>query len=367
VCFLGKQRCLHCYVIKDTQNFSLDRRYCNSCVRGTTVSCSRCGSQFESATASENTICQKCLNPKDSLNTNSKKNAVNKIRTSGVKETLMYEVIELVLELEIEDIPGFEDINFTNLSVSQLKNLSKDELSLLLDNLYEIYDAYNVEDIEEESVETDFIDPLDIIKKYKKLLDVKVEENKPVEKWRLNIPKHIKVKVKNWRTESIHSIYEKSKVLMQKSTGQSKEEIMDFVCDLSEIIFEEPVIEKIPLDNKGRVEDWVLSHIEMIILPQLEVIDRLENNQGILNFDDSWRKDLTYELIEEVHERDGRHCFICNDGNNLKLHQIISIESEIIYHKDNLVTLCNSCKNAINTRSVNKAFTQCLKIFIENY
>ncbi|MEH6996715.1 hypothetical protein V7075_29115 [Neobacillus drentensis] len=368
---MGKQRCLNCYVIKDTQYFSLDRRYCDGCVRGTTVNCTRCGSPFESTTPPKNTICQKCLNQINSINTKIiKKNPVNKIKTSGVKDTLMNEVIELVLELEIEEIPGFEDINFTDISVFQLRNLSKDDLSLLLDNLYEIQDAYSMEDIEEEDieeVETDFIDALDIIRKYKKLLDVKMEKNKPVEKWRLNIPKYIKVKVKNWRSESIHSIYEKSKVLMTTSTGQNKEEIMDFVCDLSEIIFEEPVKEKIPLEDKGRVEDWVLSHIEMTILPQLEAIDRLENNHGILIFDDSCTNDLTQALIEEVHERDGRHCFICHDRNNLKLHQIITYESGKTYHKDNLVTLCNSCKNAIITRSVNKAFTQCLRNFYENY
>src|SRR5437588_334458 len=118
------------------------------------------------------------------------------------------------------------------------------------------------------------------------------------------IPKYIKAYVKNWRTESIHSVYEQSKAIMRKSTGKAKEEIMDFVCDLSEIIFEEQKKEKIPLDDIGLVEDWVLSQIEMIILPQLEVVDRLENSHGVLEFDTSWQKDLTQKLINEVYERD---------------------------------------------------------------
>ncbi|MGG3468992.1 HNH endonuclease [Neobacillus pocheonensis] len=317
------------------------------------------------STTIKNTICQDCLKQKDGLKT-IKKNTVNQNNQSSVKERLINEIIEMVIQLEVEEIPGFEDIDFTKVSTTQLTNLRNDELSLLLDNLYEMVDKNSEEDIGEE-LEPELINPLEIIRKYKTLLDKKAKKNKPVEKWRLNIPKFIKTIVKNWRTESIHSIYEKSKIIMRESNGQLKEEIMDFVCDLSEIIFEEPVVEKISLDDIGRVEDWVLSRVEMIILPQLEVLDLLENNQGILILDDSWTKDLTQALIKEVHERDDWHCFICNDDNRLEIHQIISTESEKIYHKDNLITLCSSCKDAVNTMSVNKAFTQCLNNFIENY
>jgi hypothetical protein len=155
-----------------------------------------------------------------------------------------------------------------------------------------------------------------------------MEKNKPVEEWRINIPKSIKARVKNWKTEPIHSIYEQSKEAMRKSTGENKEEIMDFVCDLSEIIFEKQLPDRIPLDDIGSVEDWVMNRVEMIKLPQLEVLDLLENEQVKLFFDDSWTSNLTETLKKEVHKRDGGHCYICNNEDKIVLHQVISIESE---------------------------------------
>jgi hypothetical protein len=350
---LGKQRCLKCDLIRDTEYFSLHRTYCDSCISTDRI-CSMCGSVFPDITTSnKNSICKKCSNKQNRM---------------------IKEIINLVGDLNIETIPGFEEIDLTQITLFQLQEFHEEELSLLLEILNSLYDDYYIQELEEEEdiqeVEEEvpeLINPLDFIKKYKILLDKKLQKNIPNEQWRLNIPKSLKLNIKTWRTDSIRSIYDQSKILLENFSGKDKEEIKDFICDLSEIIFEKPPIEKISLNDIDQVEDWVISHLEMIVLPQLDVLERLEKNNGKLNLDGNWTKELSNTLIKEVHERDGWHCFICNNDYNLRLHNIISIEPEKNYHKDNLVTLCVSCKDAVDTRSVKKSFTQCLKNFIENY
>ena len=204
---------------------------------------------------------------------------------------------------------------------------------------------------------------MEILNKYKDGID-KINENEhvPNETWRKHIPSIIKENIPSWQQETMASTYEKSKELMGNFRGRDLQVVREFVCELSEIIydneFEEEEEEVYQPDDE--VAAAIMSLVEMIILPHLEVLDRLEKHAGKIIYGDLWNVPFKESLKIEVKDRDGWKCVICECETDLHVHHKIPRRLGGIHHKDNLVTLCASCHKAVEAANVKEAFKTCL-------
>lgn len=130
----------------------------------------------------------------------------------------------------------------------------------------------------------EMVDTLVIIEKYKYGAVQNQDEKQPMEideSWRKMIPGPLKSDIRDWKKVPIESIYERPKSLMEQSTGKKRQEILTFVVELSQIIFEskeEGYEEEIPENNdlKDEIGDYIMNLVEIIILPHLEVMDLIQ-------------------------------------------------------------------------------------------
>ncbi|MGN4644014.1 HNH endonuclease [Bacillus cereus group sp. MYBK48-1] len=308
-------------------------------------------------------ICFKCYTPVAEVNGEGYcKECVNEelVRDSEVKDTVLSKIIYIVGEIDICEVKGFEYMDFSEETESTLRGYSIDTLRGLRDALEDLY-YERMEMIEEEKEQ--YINPLEILNKYKDGID-KINENEhvPNETWRKHIPSIIKENIPSWQQETMASTYEKSKELMGNFRGRDLQVVREFVCELSEIIydneFEEEEEEVYQPDDE--VAAAIMSLVEMIILPHLEVLDRLEKHAGKIIYGDLWNVPFKESLKIEVKDRDGWKCVICECETDLHVHHKIPRRLGGIHHKDNLVTLCASCHKAVEAANVKEAFKTCL-------
>jgi HNH endonuclease len=222
-----------------------------------------------------------------------------------------------------------------------------------------------LEDLELEE-ENDEIDLLEVIEKYKDgritTPDIPVEKD---ESWRQMVPTLLKRRLRDWQTADIHVVYDHAKGLLHTN----RSEMMPFVVEMSQVIFdmsaqEEDEAEKaLELDEIG---DTIMSLVEMIILPHLEVLDLIQQRGGQITFSDLWHKPFTDQLKKEVKDRDEWRCVICEGETDLHVHHKIPRNKGGIHHPANLVTLCASCHGAVETADVKKAFQKCLMNYKKN-
>ncbi|WP_176528050.1 HNH endonuclease [Bacillus cereus] len=313
---------------------------------------------------SEGEICFKCDKPVDEVNGESYcKECVNKelVRDSEAKDKVLSKIMHIVGEMDIYEVENFEYIDFSKETESTLRGYSIDTLTGLRDALEDLY-YERMEMIEEEKER--YINPLEILNKYKDGID-KINEHVPVpnETWRKHIPSIIKENIPSWRQETMASTYEKSKELMGNFRGSDLQVVREFVCELSEIIydneFEEEEKEEV-YQPDDEVAAAIMSLVEMIILPHLEVLDHLEKHAGKIIYGDLWNVPFKESLKIEVKDRDGWKCAICECETDLHVHHKIPRRLGGIHHKDNLVTLCASCHKAVETANVKEAFKTCL-------
>lgn len=315
---------------------------------------------------SEGEICFKCDKPVDEVNGESYcKECVNKelVRDSEAKDKVLSKIMHIVGEMDIYEVENFEYIDFSKGTESTLRGYSIDTLTGLRDALEDLY-YERMEMIEEEKER--YINPLEILNKYKDGID-KINENEhvpvPNETWRKHIPSIIKENIPSWRQETMASTYEKSKELMGNFRGSDLQVVREFVCELSEIIydneFEEEEKEEV-YQPDDEVAAAIMSLVEMIILPHLEVLDHLEKHAGKIIYGDLWNVPFKESLKIEVKDRDGWKCAICECETDLHVHHKIPRRLGGIHHKDNLVTLCASCHKAVETANVKEAFKTCL-------
>jgi hypothetical protein len=335
------------------------------------------------------------------------------------------EIIFFVELMEIKELPGWDDINFRNIrTLKSRKDLSDEELLVLLESLqkireiqkYETYkDDYSQDDsfekswrkrlpevlkyeiddwetvskdllvlyakdllrtakgVEKEDIESflEEIDqdddseeeePLDIIAMINKyMINNKSPEIQYDESWRKLTPKVIKLKIKDWNSAPIESVYEQAKTIMESSTGKERGAILPFVVELSQIIFENQ-------EEKGNsnvysndeINDLIMSRVEMVILPHLEMLDIISQRQGKIPVSQLEDVPYTDSLKKHVIARDEQKCVICEAGKDLHVQHKIPLDKGGINHEANLVTLCSSCQGAIKTANVQYAFEKCL-------
>ncbi|MFS0862122.1 HNH endonuclease [Fredinandcohnia sp. 179-A 10B2 NHS] len=284
-----------------------------------------------------------------------------------VDDSVEGRILQLVKAMDLFSLPGYEKLNFRKLTRKQLNEMSELELSTLVTRLEELY---LVDFLEEE---TDVINPLEVINRYRDgAVQEEVEEKSKEELWRKYVPTLLKQKIPNWKTERIELFYERAKEVMEVVRGTSSyQEVYEFVIDLSQVVFEEKREEK--SDSEGEefifndsVEESIMSLVEMIILPHVEVLDRIENKNGKIMFSNLWNVDFTEKLKNEVLDRDHWRCVVCEAETHLHVHHKIPRRLGGVHHKDNLVTLCASCHSAVETADVKKAFQKCLANFKKN-
>lgn len=222
-----------------------------------------------------------------------------------------------------------------------------------------------LEDLELEE-ENDEIDLLEVIEKYKDgrttTPDIPVEKD---ESWREMIPTILKRRLKDWQTADIQVVYDHAKGLLHTN----RSEMMPFVVEMSQVIYdmsaqEEDEVEE--ADELDAISDTIMSLVEMIILPHLEVLDLIQQRGGQITFSDLWHKPFTDQLKKEVKDRDEWRCVICEGETDLHVHHKIPRDKGGIHHPANLVTLCASCHGAVETADVKKAFQKCLMNYKKN-
>lgn len=213
------------------------------------------------------------------------------------------------------------------------------------------------------------IDILEVIDKYRdgRIKTIEQKESKIDDSWRSMIPGVVKKTVRNWKKDDLHTIYEHAKTLIPSH----RNEVIPFISEMSQILFdldvnqddddEEDVIESI--DSVG---DSIMSLVEMIILPHLEVIDLIQKNGGKITFANVWNKPFNDSLKNEVKDRDGWKCVVCESETDLHVHHKIPREKGGIHHPDNLITLCSSCHGVIETADIKHAFQRCLANYKKN-
>lgn len=240
----------------------------------------------------------------------------------------------------------------------------EDYLGILDDML--LYDEEEMgDDIDDEAT----YDPLAVIEKYKHGAieeDQKSTSYQLDESWRKLVPTSLKHHMKDWKTAPIQSVYDQAKEIMGQSSGTIRQELMPFVVELSQIIFdsrddeEEEIEAEDDAVSRDAASEAVMSLVEMIILPHLEVMDIIQSRGGKITFSNLWYKPFTDKLKEEVKDRDEWKCVICEAETDLHVHHKIPREKGGIHHKANLVTLCASCHAAVETADVQHAFKKCL-------
>lgn len=212
-------------------------------------------------------------------------------------------------------------------------------------------------------VDEESFDPFVILSKYKNGR-IKNKEAASIlqaeEYWRKMIPSILKNRIKDWNTAEIQIVYDQAKSFIEIDRNT----ILPFVVELSQIIFDEREddedSELVEVESIDGIADSIRSLVEMIILPHLEVLDIIQQRGGNITFANIWNKPFTEKLKEEVKNRDGWKCVICESETNLHVHHKIPRNKGGIHHPDNLVTLCASCHGVIETADINKAFKKCL-------
>lgn len=203
---------------------------------------------------------------------------------------------------------------------------------------------------------------LDVINLFKDGAVNKVKTGNEV--WKKHIPSCLKKYVKFHMT--LEQVYELSKIHVKNYQRDSKDymKLMDFKCDLEEMIFNP---EEFNLQQEEKFEfelnPIVRKTVEAIMMPQME-LNRLLFEEGFsIVIEDSM---LDEKLVELVRKRDAYKCVVCDDDMNTHLYFKIPINKGGPYHLDNMVTLCTSCYNAINTKQMEYAYEQCMKNFTKS-
>ncbi|MGO4270039.1 HNH endonuclease [Paenibacillus sp. TAF58] len=291
-------------------------------------------------------------------------------------------IINLVNELGVIELEGWEDINFRKIKfIVRNRRLSDKTLLLLLKDLNQLKDnedkLWNEDSIDSELEFKDdsfhkgiLIDPLLIINKYKNgNLNVnKIHKDIYVEndEWRTKLPDSLKKFLPEWKSESLDTIYRKVKNLLPGLKGQEGSQCRIFIAELSEYIYyrdqflEEENEDVYDLTKDDQIAELILFRVETIILPHIEVIEKYEESGGNIIYSNIWELPFTEALKQEVRERDNFKCVICEADVNLHVHHKIPRNLGGVHHRDNLVTLCASCHGAVERADTKKAFIKCL-------
>lgn len=239
-----------------------------------------------------------------------------------------------------------------------------------LDDVEDIVNNYSLEEIKATFYEIqkfeatkqqkrELFNTLETARKY---LEGLLEENIEME-WNSYAPSFIKPLIKGHKLQDAYTIVlakSKEKTLDDKS----KKLIMDYRFDLEEIIFgRNSIIKQNTYFEEFKeypFEEYVRRTVEAIILPHVEVLEKIEKSKGQIQFVDIWAQNFSDSLKHKIRERDSFKCVVCDEETNLHVHHKIPRKFGGVNHRDNLVTLCSSCHGAIETADFEHAYQKCM-------
>lgn len=108
---------------------------------------------------------------------------------------------------------------------------------------------------------------------------------------------------------------------------------------------------KAQTNNFNRDELYVIEQVKYLI--NMALISTAVSSFSSYGFTES--------LKDKIRERDDYTCQVCGSGLNLHVHHIIPRKWGGTNETENLITLCASCHNAIETKDIEYATTKCLK------
>ena|GEM_PF-2070053 len=279
------------------------------------------------------------------------------------KQRIADKIESLIAAHRIKEVEGWEHIDFSN--IQTIKRLKEWELQSLLKDLTLI-----------ESKDTIYIDSLEIIRRHKDgNLNVRASqaaEQITIEQaqWHPFLSDKTKKQIPSWKNDDIDTYYEKVKELYH---DQKTTEVAILISNLSELIYERDqsnakLEEERTADDHDddAVSEMILFRVEAIIQPHIEVIEKNLKSGGRLKFSNLWDVPFTESLKNEVRERDGFKCAVCESELDLHVHHKIPRNLGGVHHADNLVTLCASCHAIIEKADIQKALVKCLSNYRKN-
>lgn len=280
-----------------------------------------------------------------------------------IKETIVDEIFKYSNEKSIYTIdePYYLNLEFDDRD-DLLTNFSEKELRKILDLFKSAGEGIKKQE--------NIINPLGILNMYEEGA-IKVTPIADKEIWKKYIPSTLRYDLAGKSLEeAIKVMNEKIKKINRQNANYK--EWMKFKQELEEILYEEDVIEEEQIDFEKEWEEdleialQIRKTVEAVILPHLEILQRLEENNGKLKLLDVNDQPFNENLKISVRERDNHSCIVCNGVSNLHVHHKIPRKLGGPNHIYNLVTLCSSCHSAIETADPLHAFTKGITNYFKN-
>lgn len=279
------------------------------------------------------------------------------------KETIVDEIFKYSNEKSIYTIdePYYLNLEFDDRD-DLLTNFSEKELRKILDLFKSAGEGIKKQE--------NIINPLGILNMYEEGA-IKVTPIADKEIWKKYIPSTLRYDLAGKSLEeAIKVMNEKIKKINRQNANYK--EWMKFKQELEEILYEEDLIEEEQIDFEKEWEEdleialQIRKTVEAVILPHLEILQRLEENNGKLKLLDVNDQPFNENLKISVRERDNHSCVVCNGVSNLHVHHKIPRKLGGPNHIYNLVTLCSSCHSAIETADPLHAFTKGITNYFKN-
>jgi len=264
----------------------------------------------------------------------------------------------IIINFELDDP---EDLAY-NYSLDMLK-----EVKHIIGNMSSLRKSFKGDmDISNHNI----INTMDFVYKYKNGEFIEeINEINETDDWRLEVPKILLNKITS--EMSIDEAHERVGELVKLEQRYSPRymTMMEFKIDLGRYIFEknDEVINS-EQDELAEHEfaEFVRITVESIILPHIEVLEKVQETKGNIQFVDIWQQHFSEKLKQEVRQRDGFKCVVCDEETNLHVHHKVPRKLGGPNHLDNLVTLCASCHGAIETANLEKAYKKCMSNYMRS-
>ncbi|PID21351.1 hypothetical protein CSV61_08945 [Sporosarcina sp. P3] len=180
------------------------------------------------------------------------------------------------------------------------------------------------------------------------------------ESWRKYVPDYMKQQYSDWKTGSLKQIYTEANRLISTQGKVARDQLMSFASDLSRILFEnkdESQIDDEPIHSLEEVEAHITYAVEMVMLPYLDLLDQIEEAEGLIHFDTVANEQLASSIKSEIIARDAGICVICTSDQDIHIHFRIPRKYGGLDQLNNIVTLCNSCRQVVETTNLRAAVT----------
>lgn len=189
---------------------------------------------------------------------------------------------------------------------------------------------------------------------------------KKSEEWREYVPNFLKTRYSVWRTASITDVYNVANKLISTGGKPARDALLSFSAELSRIIFDNPNVTQVagePIYEPEEVKEHITSVVAKIMLPHLDVMDKIEETTSGVYFDALPFEDDRDSLIRKVKNRDHNLCLVCKTTDDIHVHHRIPEKYGNINNWENLVLLCGSCQTAVENTNLQTA----VEVGISNY